>query len=139
MTTMHPHFDFLISSKVLSEVKVEKRAVKYHRERLAEALREEIETIIEGELADPRIGLASVTNVALAGDSRSARVFVTVLGDEAEAERTQEGLTAAVGYVRREVGERLHLRRTPELHFQVDRSGQAAARVDQLLKRVKKK
>lgn len=118
---------------------MEKRGVKYHRERLAEALREEIETIIEGELADPRIGLASVTNVALADDSRSARVFVTVLGDEAEAERTQEGLTAAVGYVRREVGERLHLRRTPELHFQVDRSGQAAQRVEQLLQRVKKK
>ena len=135
----NPQADFLIFSRVLSEVKVEKRGAKYHRERLAEALREEIEALIEGELADPRIGLASVTNVALADDSRSARVFVTVLGDETEAERTQEGLMAAVGFVRREVGERLHLRRTPELYFQVDRSGQAAARVEQLLRRVKKR
>jgi ribosome-binding factor A len=133
------HFDFLICSRVLSEAKVEKRGAKYHRERLAQALREEIEALIEGELADPRIGLASVTNVALADDSRSARVFVTVLGDDVEAERTREGLTAAVGYVRREVGERLHLRRTPELLFQVDRSGQATARVEQLLQRVRKK
>jgi ribosome-binding factor A len=118
---------------------VEKRGQKYHRERLAEALREEIETIIEGELADPRIGLASVNSVALADDSRSARIFVVVEGDEAEADLTLQGLLAAVGYVRREIAERLHLRRPPELFFQVDRSGQATARVEELLKRTKKK
>jgi ribosome-binding factor A len=118
---------------------VENRGQKYHRERLAEALREEIETIIEGELADPRIGLASVNSVVLADDSRSARVFLTVEGDDSEAERTLEGLNTAVGYVRRELVDRLHLRRAPELYFQVDRSGQAAARVDELLKRTKKK
>ena len=56
---------------------VEKRGAKYHRERLGEALREEIETIVEGELGDPRIGLVSVTSVVLAEDSRSAQVFVT--------------------------------------------------------------
>ncbi len=118
---------------------MEKRGQKYHRERLAEALREEIETIIEGELADPRIGLASVNSVALADDSRSARIFVVVEGDEAEADLTLQGLLAAVGYVRREIAERLHLRRPPELFFQVDRSGQATARVEELLKRTKKK
>ena len=118
---------------------MEKRGQKYHRERLGEALREEIETIVEGELADPRIGLASVSGVELAEDSRSARVTVTVEGDEEEASRTLEGLTAAVGFIRREVAERLHLRRPPELFFQVDRSGQAAARIEQLLKRAKKR
>ena len=118
---------------------MENRGQKYHRERLAEALREEIETIIEGELADPRIGLASVNSVMLASDSRSARIFLTVDGDDAEAKRTLEGLTAAVGYIRREVAERLHLRRPPELYFQVDRSGQAVARVDELLGRTRKK
>ena len=76
---------------------MEKRGAKYHRERLGEALREEIETIVEGELGDPRIGLVSVSSVVLADDSRSARVFVTVEGDDDEAERTLEGLTAAVG------------------------------------------
>jgi ribosome-binding factor A len=118
---------------------VEKRTVKYHRGRLGEALREEIETIVEGELGDPRIGLVSVSSVALADDSRSARVFVTVEGDEEEAGRSLEGLTAAVGFIRREVAERLHLRRPPELYFQVDRSGQLAARVDELLSRAKKR
>jgi len=118
---------------------MESRGAKYHRGRLGEALREEILAILEGELGDPRIGLASVSSVALADDSRSARVFVTVEGDDAEAKRTLEGLTAAVGYIRREVAERLHLRRSPELYFQVDRSGQHVARIDQLLKRTRKK
>ncbi len=118
---------------------VENRGHKYHRERLGESLREEIETILEGELADPRIGLASVSSVALADDSRSARVFVTVEGDDDEAARTLEGLNAAVGFVRREVAERLRLRRPPELYFQVDRSGQYVNRIDELLTRSKKR
>ena len=118
---------------------MEKREAKYHRERLGEALREEIETIVEGELGDPRIGLVNVSSVELAEDSRSARIMVVVEGDEAEAERTMEGLSAAVGYIRREIAERLHLRRAPELVFQLDRSETYHARVDELLKRTRKK
>ena len=118
---------------------MEKRGAKYHRERLGEALREEIETIVEGELGDPRIGLASVTSVLLGSDSRSARILVVVHGDDREAERTLEGLTAAVGFIRREVAERLHLRRPPELYFQLDRRETYAARIDELLKRNQKR
>ena len=120
-------------------VGVEKRGQKYHRERLSEALREEIETMVEGELGDPRIGLVSVSSVVLAEDSRSARVFVTVDGDETEAGRSLEGLVAAGGYIRRGVAERLHLRRPPELVFQLDRSQQFGARIEQLLDRNKKR
>lgn len=118
---------------------MEKRGAKYHRERLGEALREEIDTIVEGELGDPRIGLASVSSVMLGSDSRSARIFVVVQGDDEEAERTLEGLTAAVGFIRREVAERLHLRRPPELYFQLDRSQTYAERIDALLKRNQKR
>ncbi len=118
---------------------MEKRGAKYHRERLGEALREEIETIVEGELGDPRIGLVNVSSVELAEDSRSARVMVVVEGDDNEAERTMEGLSAAVGYIRREVTDRLHLRRAPELIFVLDRSEKYQARVDELLKRTRKK
>lgn len=118
---------------------MEKRGAKYHRERLGEALREEIETIVEGELADPRIGLVNVSSVALADDSRSARVFVVVEGDDEEAARTMEGLTAAVGFIRRETAERLHLRRPPELYFQLDRSQKYVSRIDELLSRSKKR
>lgn len=118
---------------------MERRGQKYHRERLGEALREEIETILEGELGDPRIGLVNVSEVHLAPDSRSARVMVVVEGDDEEGEATMEGLAAATGYIRRELAERLHLRRPPELIFVQDRSQQYEARIDELLARTKKK
>jgi ribosome-binding factor A len=118
---------------------VERRGAKYHRERLGEALREEIETIVEGELGDPRIGLVSVTSVVLANDARSAQVFVTLDGDEKDVERSLEGLMAAVGFIRREVAENLRLRRPPELYFHPDLSDKHGARIDELLKRTRKK
>lgn len=102
-------------------------------------MREEIETIVEGELGDPRIGLVNVSSVELAEDSRSARIMIVVDGDDQEAERTMEGLSAAVGYIRREITDRLHLRRAPELVFVLDRFEKYQARVDELLKRTKKK
>jgi len=130
---------FLIFSTVLLEVGVEKRAVKHHRGRLGEALREEIETLVEGELSDPRIGLVSVTGVHLAEDGRSAQVLVDVDGDDDEAERSLEGLDAAKTYIRRELADRLRLRRSPELLFRLDRSEREKARVEQLLERAKKR
>jgi len=118
---------------------VEKRAVKHHRGRLGEALREEIETLVEGELADPRIGLVSVTGVQLAEDGRSAQVLVDVEGDDQEAERSMEGLDAARAYIRHELADRLRLRRAPELIFRLDRSEREKARVEELLDRAKKR
>ena len=118
---------------------MEKRGAKYHRERLGEAMREEIETIVEGELGDPRIGLASVTSVELAEDGRSARVMVAIEGSDEEAQNSLEGLSASVGFIRRELAERLHLRRSPELLFQLDRGEKYQSRIDELLKRTRKK
>jgi ribosome-binding factor A len=118
---------------------MERPGQKYHRERLTEALREEIETILEGELGDPRIGLARVSEVQMADDGRSARVLVAVAGDDDEAERTLEGLEAAKNYVRHELAERLRLRRPPELFFQLDRSEQLEGRVEELLERARKR
>jgi ribosome-binding factor A len=102
---------------------VEKRGLKYHRGRVGEALREEIETLVEGELADPRIGLVSVTAVHIAED----------------ADQSLEGLEAAKEYIRHELVERLHLRRAPELYFRLDRAEQEKARVEELLARAKKR
>ena len=114
---------------------MERRAQRYRRGRLTEAIREEIETILEGELGDPRIGLASVSAVHMAEDARSARIIVSVVGNADEAERTLEGLTAARNFVRHELAERLRLRRAPELYFQIDRADQAENRVEELLQR----
>jgi ribosome-binding factor A len=118
---------------------VERRAVKHHRGRLGEALREEIETLVEGELADPRIGLVSVVGVLLADDGRSAQVLVDVDGNDEEAERSLKGLDAAKAYIRHEIADRLRLRRAPELFFRLDRSDRERARVEELLERAKKR
>jgi ribosome-binding factor A len=118
---------------------VERRGQKYHRERLGGALREEIATILEGELSDPRIGLVTVSEVQLAPDSKSARVLVAIDGDERHVKETMNGLVAATGYIRRELTERLQLRRAPELIFQVDRSQESVERVEELLGRTRRK
>ena len=118
---------------------MEKRAVKYHRGRLGEALREELETLVEGELADPRIGLVRVTAVHLADDGRSAQVLIDADGNDEEADRSIEGLQAAKAYIRHELVERLRLRRAPELLFRLDRAEREKARVEQLLERAKKR
>ena len=118
---------------------MEKRGVKHHRGRLGEALREEIETLVEGELGDPRIGLVSVTGVELTEDGRSAQVLVDVEGDDEEAERSLAGLDAAKAYIRHELADRLRLRRAPELFFRLDRSERDQARVEELLQRARKR
>ena len=118
---------------------MEKRGLKYHRGRLGEALREEIETLVEGELADPRIGLVRVTAVLVADDGRSAQVLVDADGNDEEADRSLEGLIAAKEYIRHELVERLRLRRAPELYFRLDRSEREKARVEELLARAKKR
>jgi len=116
---------------------LERRGPKHHRERLGEAMREEIETILEGELGDPRIGLVNVSEVHLAEDRRSAQVYVVAEGDDLEAERTLQGLLNATGFIRHQLADRL--RHPPELLFHLDRSRQYEARIEELLKRTKKK
>lgn len=117
----------------------EPRAPKYQRERRVEAFREEIDLILEGELADPRIGLVAVSEVVLAPGGKMARVFVRVDGDDEEADQTLDGLNAAKGFIRRQLVERMGLRHAPELVFVIDRSEQYSSRIDELLGRVRKK
>lgn len=117
---------------------MEHGGAKHHRERLGEAIREEISAIVEGELGDPRIGLANVTSVQLAPDGRSGRVFVAIAGTEEDVERALQGLSAARSYIRSEITARLHLRRAPELSFVFDPSPQHGGRIEELLSRIKK-
>ena len=115
------------------------RALQHHRERLGEAIRAELTTIIEGELGDPRIGPVAVSEVHLSPDGKSVSVFVAVPEDQQAAEDSIVGLMAARGYIRRELAERLGLRRAPEVVFQLDRSQQYTARIEELLRRIKRK
>jgi len=102
-------------------------------DRLADRIRGEVAGIIGGDLKDPRIGFTTVTRVELSHDLHHARVWISVLGDEAAQQRTLEGLASAAGYVRREVSHRLRLHRVPDLIFVLDRSPEEASRMEALL------
>jgi len=105
-----------------------------HRsERLADQIRIEVAEMIEGELQDPRIGFATVTRVELSPDLRQGRVLVAVTGDAKEQQETLAGLASAAGYVRRELAQRLRLKRAPELKFFLDREREGSERVERLL------
>jgi ribosome-binding factor A len=107
--------------------------VSRRTERLAEEVREEVARIIGSGLKDPRIGFVTVTRVDLAPDLRTARVFVGVLGDKAQRDKSMAGLAQAAGFVRREVGRRIRVRHTPELIFKYDTGLDATERVARLL------
>jgi ribosome-binding factor A len=120
----------------------EHRGRQHHQDRVAEALREEIGTMIEGDLEDPRIAFCHVSEVALNPGAKSARVYVAIDGavaDIAQAEaETVAALESAKGYIRNELKERMGVRFVPELTFIADRSGRYQARIDELLSRARK-
>src|ERR1700742_3589446 len=115
----------------------EPRGRKYHRDRVAETLREEIGAMIAGELGDPRISFAYVSEVVLNPGGKAARVYIAVDGGEAEEEKTREALTAARGFIRHELLERLGVRHIPELSFHIDKSKHLKLRIDELLGRTR--
>jgi len=117
----------------------EHRAREHHRSRVQETLREEIGVIIDGELSDPRIGSATVTEVTLEPGGKSGHVYIAVNGDEGDEQRTLDGLRAAKGYIRAELLDRMGTRHLPDLSFHIDRSEKINARMDTLLTRMKKR
>ncbi len=117
---------------------MENRSSQHHRERLTEAIKEEIATILAGELRDPRIGLVTVTQIMMAPGGKAVRVYISVQGTEKEAEDSLEGLRKAAGYIRHQLAEDLALRKAPEITFHLDRSEHFNSRIDELLHRVQK-
>ena len=117
----------------------EPRSRVYHRNRVAETLREEIGTMLEGQLSDPRIAFCYVTEVEMNPGSKSARVYIAVDGGEKAETETVAALVAAKGYIRHELLTRLGVRRVPDLSFHVDKSEKFQSRIDELLGRSKKR
>lgn len=121
----------------------EHRARKHHQDRVSETLREEIGTMIEGELSDPRIDFCYVTEVVLNPGGRSARVYVAVDNSVKDIDKAEQntiaGLEAAKGYIRFELKERMGVRHVPDLSFLADRSGRFQARIDELMERSRRR
>lgn len=102
-------------------------------DRLDELLQQEIGAILSREISDPRVGFVTVTDVETTPDLRHARVWVSVIGQPDEREETRRALQRAMGYVRRELGLRLRLKRIPELHVRLDETAERGTRVLRLL------
>ena len=103
-------------------------------ERINEQLRQEISLLIREEVRDPRVGLATITAVDTSPELDHARVYVTTIGGDDEKEAAVAGLTSAAPFIRKQLGRRLHMRRIPELHFEVDRQLENAQRIENLLR-----
>lgn len=101
--------------------------------RINEVLREVVGAAISGELSDPRIGFVTVTAVETSPDLRTAKVFVSVLGDEEEREATLEGLRTSHGVVQSLIAAETRMKRTPTLTFHYDDTIEKASRVSELL------
>jgi ribosome-binding factor A len=107
-------------------------------DRVAEAIREEVAGFFADGVKDPRVtGLVTVTGVELTRDLRHAKVFVSVLGSDAEVKETFEGLASIASHLKIRVGRALRLRVAPEIEFKADDSIARAARIETLLAQIK--
>lgn len=101
--------------------------------RVNEQLKREISRIVVREVKDPRVEAVTVTRVSAAPDLTFARVWVQLMGDEAERRETMDGLRAATPFIRSLLGDRISMKRVPELRFEQDRSMEHALRIEELL------
>jgi ribosome-binding factor A len=107
-------------------------------ERLSEALRSELEEILQYELTDPRIDVANVAEVLISRDGKHAHVRLNLNGDRAWQEQTLDALEHAKTYIKRELTHRLDIFRLPEIRFEAALSAELPERVDSILKRVRR-
>jgi ribosome-binding factor A len=103
-------------------------------DRLAELIKQEVSDILRAEVADPRIGFVSLTEVSLSPDFKDCRVYVSVYGDDQQKNEAMAGLRSATGFIRAKLAGMLEIRTIPELHFLRDDSIERGSRVLKLLK-----
>jgi len=104
--------------------------------RVGETIREELAAMLLRDLKDPRIGFVTITDVVMSPDLRQAKVYFSRIGTEAERDESLQGLQAAAGFMRRELGHRLALKFAPELRFFYDESLETGSRIDRLLREI---
>lgn len=108
-------------------------------DRLDSQIQAELMELLQRELADPRVGFATITRVETAPDLRSARVWISVYGDEEVRRQSMAALTDAAPWLRHRLAQRLHVRRVPELVMRHDDSIEAGDRVLRILRGIDEK
>jgi ribosome-binding factor A len=105
----------------------------YRPDRVADQIRAEISVMLAREVHDPGIGFMTITRVQVSPDLQLARVYYTTLGSEAQRWDTAKALLRAIPFLRRQIGQRLKLRRVPVLEFFFDKSVENQERVERLI------
>lgn len=106
-------------------------------DKINEEVRRELANVIR-DLKDSRIPMmTSVVSVSVTNDLRYAKAYISVMGDDQTKKKAMEGLKSAAGFVRREIGRKVDLRYTPEFIFELDKSIEHGAHIDELLKKYK--
>ncbi|MCH2513509.1 MAG: 30S ribosome-binding factor RbfA [Dehalococcoidia bacterium] len=107
-------------------------------DRINEQLREEISTLLTRQIKDPRLNaVISITRVVSSGDLRSARVYISVMGNQETRDAALAGMQSAASYLRRELRNRINMKHTPFLSYQLDDSLEEADQVLRLMNKVK--
>ena len=107
-------------------------------ERVAALIRRETSELLINGIRDERVhqGMVSITEVEVSGDLQHCKIFVSIYSEEEQRQQVLEGLQAASGYLRGELGRRLQMRRAPEVVFQLDRGIEKGTSVLNLLNRL---
>jgi ribosome-binding factor A len=105
------------------------------RDRIAEQIRRELAELIRGELKDPRVGMVSLTGVEVSADYAHAKVFFSSMAGREHIDSTLAGLQQAAGFLRRELGRRISIHTTPQLHFVFDESLERGADLSKLIEK----
>lgn len=107
--------------------------------RISEEVKKEISSIIQNDIKDPRLpSLVSIVACTVSKDLSHAKVFISVLGNDEEKKNAIKALKSAAGFIRRELGHRVKLRATPEIHFELDTSIEHGIYINKLLDNAKK-
>lgn len=103
------------------------------RDRVAEQIRRELAELIRTELKDPRVGMISITDVEVSADYAHAKVYFSSMAGSEHLDAVMTGLQTASGFLRRELGKRITIHTTPQLHFVYDESLERGADLSKLI------
>jgi len=105
----------------------------FRRDRICEQIRRELAEVIRCELRDPRVGMISLTDVQISADYAHAKIYFSSLAGSESLEVIQAGLHKASGFLRSELGRRISIHTTPQLHFIFDQSLERGAQLSKLI------
>ncbi len=106
------------------------------KDRLSDQIKRETADILQNVLKDPNIGFVTITDAELTNDLRYAKIFYSVLGDDAEKQKSSKALSRSAGVIQSELARRLNIRKAPLISFHLDTSAEYGAKMEKLFKKI---